>query len=44
MLDSRYHMTLKITLKTRFGHENVYILSIRTQRCYARHYITLLNM
>ena len=28
----------------RFGHGNVKILSILTQRCYGRHYITLLNM
>ena len=44
MLDSRYHMKLYITMKMRFGHGNVKILSILTQRCYGRHYIALLNM
>ena len=35
---------IKITLKWHFWHEKVKILSLLIQRCYGRHYITLLDM
>ena len=34
MLDSIYHMTNKITLKSHFWHKNVIILSSCMQCCY----------
>ena len=37
MLDSIYHMTFKITLKSHFCRKNVIILSLCTQRCYGLH-------
>ena len=40
MLDSIYHMTFKINLKSHFCHKNVIILSLCTQRSYARHNIS----
>ena len=44
MLDSIYHMTLKLIKKRNFWHENVKILSSLTQRYNRRLYITLRNM
>ena len=38
MLDSIYHMTN--TLKSDFWRKNVIILSLCTQRCYGRHYVS----
>ena len=38
MLDSIYHMTN--TLKSHFLRKNVIILSLCTQRCYGRHYVS----
>ena len=38
MLDSIYHMTN--TLKSHFCRKNVIILSLCTQRCYGRHYVS----
>ena len=38
MLDSIYHMAN--TLKSHFWRKNVIVLSIRTQRCYGRHYVS----
>ena len=38
MLVSIYHMTY--TLKSHFGHKNVMILSLCTQRCYGRHNVS----
>ena len=42
ILDSIYHMTLSIknTLKSNFWRKNVTMLSICTQRCYGRHYVS----
>ena len=37
MLDSIYHMTLRLTLKSHFCSKNVRILSLCTQSCYGRH-------
>ena len=37
MLDSIYHMTLRLLLKLISGVKNVIILSLYTQRCYGRH-------
>ena len=41
MLDSIYHMTN--TLKSDFWRKNVIILSLCTQRCYGRHFISFPN-
>ena len=38
MLDSIYHMTN--TLKSYFWRKNVIILSLCTQHCYGRHYVS----
>ena len=38
MLDSIYHMTN--TSKTHFSRKNVIILSLCTQRCYGRQYVS----
>ena len=38
MLDSIYHMTN--TLKSHFWRKNVMILSLCTQRCYGRNYVS----
>ena len=43
MLDSLYHMTSKLPLKSHFWHENVNIVSLCTQRCYGHHFITFLE-
>ena len=41
MLDSIYHMTLRILLNLISGVKKRYVmLSIRTQRCYGRHYVS----
>ena len=40
MLDSIYHMTNKITLKSHFWPKNVIILSSSMQRCYGRHNVS----
>ena len=34
MLDSVYHMTLRLLLKSHFSRKNIIILSLCTQRCY----------
>ena len=39
MLDSIHHMA-KIILKSHFWRKNVIILSLCTQRCYGRHYVS----
>ena len=44
MLDSIYHMTLKLLNKITIGHKNVKILSSFTQRHSGRHYVKLLNL
>ena len=38
MLDSIYHMTN--TLKSHFWRKNVILLSLCTQHCYGRHYVS----
>ena len=40
MLDSIYHVTLRLTLKSHFCPKNVRILSLCTQRCYGRHTVS----
>ena len=40
MLYSIYHMTLTILRNLISGVKNVIILSICTQRCYGRHYVS----
>ena len=40
MLDSFYHVTLKMTLKYHFCRKNVIILSLCTQRWYGRHNVS----
>ena len=40
MLDSIYHMTLRILWNLISGVKNIIMLSICTQRCYARHYVS----
>ena len=44
MLDSIYHMTLKLLKSCIFGIKNVKILSSFTQRNNGRHYTMLLNL
>ena len=39
MLDSIYHMTFKITLKSHFCREKVIISSLFAQRCCGRHIV-----
>ena len=39
MLDSIYHMTLRLLLKSHFSRKNDIILSF-TQRCYGRHKVS----
>ena len=40
MLDSIYHMTLRLLWNVISGVKNVIMLSICTQRCYGRHYVS----
>ena len=40
MLDSIYHMTLKISLKSYVCRKKVIIASLCTQRCYGRHNVS----
>ena len=40
MLDSIYHIDIKITLKSHFCRKNVIILSLYTQRCYEGHNVS----
>ena len=40
MLDSIYHMTLRLLLKSHFCRKNVIILSLCMQRCYGRHSVS----
>ena len=44
LLDSNYHMKLKLLKNQIFGVKNVKILPYFTQRYNGRHYITLLNL
>ena len=44
MLDSIYHMTLKITLKSHFWHENIKLLPSFTQRYKGCNYVALRNL
>ena len=37
LLDSLYHMTLRLLFKSHFCHKNVIILSVSMPRCYGRH-------
>ena len=41
MLDSIYHVTLRLLLKSHFCHKNIIILSLCTQRCYGCHNVSL---
>ena len=40
MLDSIYHMTLRLLSKSHFSLKNVIILSLFTQRCFGRHNVS----
>ena len=40
MLDSIYHMTLRLLWNLTSGVKNVIILSLYTQRCYGRHNVS----
>ena len=40
MLDSIYHMTLIITLKSHFWRKKAIITSLYTQSCYGHHYFS----
>ena len=44
MLDSIYHMTLKLLKKYNFWHEKIKILPSFTQQYNGIHYVTLLNL
>ena len=44
MLDSIYHMTLKLLIKSFYWRENVKILPSFTQHYNVRHYVMLLNL
>ena len=41
MLESIYHMMIKITLKSHFCRKNFMILSLCTQCCYGRHNVSV---
>ena len=40
MLDSIYHMTYRLTLKSHFYRKNVTILSLCMRPCYERHNVS----